>query len=419
MRKRLVAALLALSAPLGAQATQRESASLGGATLARVVRVAIASVPYEAPLAARGEWVLRDAWGRVHANGRDSPGWRIERRNRRVRGVSGDGRQTTAWSDEPFTIAATGEGTRVAWGKHHYRGVLLFVPTDTAILVVNQLDLEDYLRGVVPLEIGVRSRNDSAAVQAQAIAARSYTVVRVQEGTRRPFDLTGSANDQVYGGVDAEHPMADEAIAATTGLVLMFGSRVVRAPYHSTCGGQTAAPSEVWRGGGDESYLRSVSDGIPGSDRSWCDISPKYRWDRSFDRAALEDAVARYARTQNGGATQGGGSVQGARIVEQTRSGRAGTLVLDTDAGVVRLEGNEIRYALRAPSGEILYSTYFALEPVVGRDGRLMQLTLHGRGNGHGIGMCQWGAIGRARAGHDVHTILSTYYPGTQLARLP
>ena len=414
MHPRFVHALLALSAPTGALAAQH-----GDAVLGRSVRVAVASVPHEAPLAARGGWALRDAWGRVHARGREAPTWRIERRNRRVRAVSGDGMRATAWSDEPFTMVADGEGARVAWGNHRYRGMLLFVPTDTAILVVNRLELEDYLRGVVPLEIGVRSPNEWAAVQAQAIAARSFTVVLLQERARQAYDLTGSASDQVYGGVDAEHPMADEAIAATTGMVLLSGGRVVRAPYHSTCGGQTAAPSEVWRGGKDESYLRSVSDGVPGSDRSWCDISPKYRWDRTFDRTELEDAVARYARTQGGGAAQGGGGVRGARIVQQTRSGRAGTLVLDTDGGAVRLTGNAIRYALRPSSGLILYSTYFSLEPVIGRDGRLVQLTLHGRGNGHGVGMCQWGAIGRARAGHDVRTILSAYFPGAQLAPLP
>ena len=107
------------------------------------------------------------------------------------------------------------------------------------------------------------------------------------------------------------------------------------------------------------------------------------------------------------------------RIERRTRSGRVATLALDTDGGTVRLSGTELRTTLRSARGEILNSTYFSLEPVMGRDGRLMQLTLRGRGNGHAVGMCQWGAIGRARAGHDVRTILSAYYPGTTVARLP
>ncbi|MEO6446292.1 MAG: SpoIID/LytB domain-containing protein [Gemmatimonadaceae bacterium] len=421
MRHVLLAALLSLvTMPLRPLAAQRPAvAAVAAARAVRVVRVVVASAPYQAPLSARGGWALRDAWGRVHASGDGAPGWRIERRNRRLRAVSPDGARATAWSDEPFTLSASDESALLTWEKRRYRGVFQFVATDTAILVVNRLELEAYLRGVVPLELGSRLPNDSAAVQAQAIAARSYAVVRRQEALARAFDLSAAASDQVYGGVDAETAVADAAIAATAGLVLVSAGRVVRAPYHSTCGGQTAAPSEVWRGARDEAYLRGVSDRIPGSDRAWCDISPRFRWERTLDRAALDEAVARYVQAQPGAAALAGGGVRGARVEQSTPSGRVSVLTLDTGAGALSIARNDIRYVLRGASGEIVYSTYFSLEPVVGRDGRLMQLTLHGRGNGHGVGMCQWGAIGRARAGHDVRTILAAYYPGTHLTLLP
>ena len=77
------------------------------------------------------------------------------------------------------------------------------------------------------------------------------------------------------------------------------------------------------------------------------------------------------------------------------------------------MAGNDIRYVLRGVGGDLLPSTYFSLEPVVARDGKLTQLAIRGHGNGHGVGLCQWGAIGRARAGQDVRTILRHYYPGT------
>ncbi|MEO7962435.1 MAG: SpoIID/LytB domain-containing protein, partial [Gemmatimonadaceae bacterium] len=231
--------------------------------------------------------------------------------------------------------------------------------------------------------------------------------------------LTSAPSDQAYGGADVEQPGSDAAIRSTTGLVLSWNGRVVRAPYHSTCGGQTAAPSEVWQGANDDGYLRSVSDHIPGGDRAWCDISPRYRWERAFDRTALEEAVDRYVRANGTGMIVAGGSVRGVHIEQETPSGRVGTLVMETDGGALRLRGNAIRYALRGVGGEILNSTYFSLEPVIGRDGRLMQLTVRGAGNGHGIGMCQWGAIGRARAGYDARAILAAYYPGTVLTRLP
>ena len=77
------------------------------------------------------------------------------------------------------------------------------------------------------------------------------------------------------------------------------------------------------------------------------------------------------------------------------------------------LRGNDIRYVLRSPDGEILNSTYFSVETAIDRDGSIGRLTLRGSGYGHGVGMCQWGAIGRARAGHDFLSILGAYYPGT------
>lgn len=100
-------------------------------------------------------------------------------------------------------------------------------------------------------------------------------------------------------------------------------------------------------------------------------------------------------------------------------SGRVTALALVADGGAVELRATELRATLRSARGEILYSTYFSPEPVVGRDGRLMQLTLRGTGNGHGVGMCQWGTIVRARAGHDVRAILAAYYPGATVAQTP
>jgi stage II sporulation protein D len=92
------------------------------------------------------------------------------------------------------------------------------------------------------------------------------------------------------------------------------------------------------------------------------------------------------------------------------------SLVITTSKGTYHLRGNDIRFVLRLPHGAILNSTYFQIEDERVRDGIVTSLTLRGRGNGHGVGMCQWGAIGRARAGQDYRTIIRTYYPGTLLA---
>jgi len=102
-----------------------------------------------------------------------------------------------------------------------------------------------------------------------------------------------------------------------------------------------------------------------------------------------------------------------------TPSGRVAAIVITTDRTRLRILGNDIRYVLRTVGGEILPSTYFSLQVVRQDGGQFTQLSVRGQGNGHGVGMCQWGAIGRARAGQSFADILRAYYPGVQLVRAP
>ena len=113
------------------------------------------------------------------------------------------------------------------------------------------------------------------------------------------------------------------------------------------------------------------------------------------------------------------GAAQTVQVASRTPSGRVATLVIQTDRGRYELHGNDIRYVLRTVGGALLNSTYFSVTAEQGGDGALDRLTVTGRGYGHGIGMCQWGAIGRARAGQDFLTILGTYYPGTTVGWAP
>jgi stage II sporulation protein D len=259
----------------------------------------------------------------------------------------------------------------------------------------------------VPLEIGTRAPGDAAAVEAQAVTARSYAYIHLSNAPTRIYDVTSGVIDQVYGGVAAETSVGNAAVDATRTLVLTYAGRVVNAPYHSSCGGTTAAASEVWRSA-DEPYLRPVSDRIPGTDRYYCDIRPRFRWTRTLAPDSLNAALRRYLATYTSVPGGNPGRVESLAVTSTTPSGRVGLLAITTDRGTFSVRGNDIRFVLRAPGGEILNSTYFSVE-------RLPRgsFTLRGQGNGHGVGMCQWGAIGRARAGQDFRTILSTYYPGT------
>ena len=392
----------------------------------RIVRISLGVTNSPGRVGANGgEWRLYDASGRsIMGRGVAGDAWAVERQGRRLRVVRGDG-ERSAFRDGPLVARPVGSGALVTWNGKRYRGELALYGTDTGVLAVNRLSVEDYLRGVVPLEIGPRVAGEHAAIEAQAVAARSYTYVRIggigpaAMPSERAYDMVSTVDDQVYGGADAEKPLTDAAVRATEGQVITYAGRVVNAPYHSTCGGSTAEVDEVWWRQPPEPYLRRVSDRIPGTvDRYYCDPSPRFSWTRSYDAASLATVLERYLR-QYAGIPAGAeiGAVRFVTTTGTTASGRAEGVRFETDRGSYVVRGNDARFVFRSSGGEILNSTYFTLQPTIGRDGRVSQLTISGNGYGHGIGMCQWGAIGRARAGQDYRTILQTYYPGTSLAQ--
>ena len=374
------------------------------------IRVLLTSGGTAPKIASPGGLLLTDRNGSLLARGTREAVWRVERDGHRVRAVRPDG-VGTVWVEMPL-MARPMNGALLSVGGAPYRGDLALYAGDTSILVVNVVKIDDYLRGVVPLEIGTRATTDSAAVQAQAITARSYAFIHLNADPSRPYDLTGGVLDQVYGGVAAETPVASEAVESTRTQVLKYAGRVVNAPYHSTCGGSTAAASEIWRSN-DEPYLQRVSDRIPGTDRFYCDLSPRFRWTRTIEGSVLNAALAQYLASYTSVPGRTPGSARDVTVASRTPSGRVGTITITTDRGNFVVRGNDTRFVLRAPGGELLNSTYFSVETTRTSSGGIAQLTLRGMGNGHGVGMCQWGAIGRARAGQDYRTILRAYYPGT------
>ena len=375
----------------------------------REVRVALVAPNPRLSASVEFTWLENDGRALISRGRRGEP-WRVERESRgaRLRAIRPDGVQT-AW--HRALVVRANPGGHVTVNSRRYRGDLIILPLDDTLIVVNRLGMEDYLRGVVAVEMGNRPTSDAAALQAQAVAARSYAWLRSGDA-QRPYHLHGSVADQAYGGFDMENEGASEAVETTRGLVLKHQRRVVDAPYSSTCGGSTAEPGEIWRTPGAE-YLQRVSDRIGATERHYCDIAPRYRWTRSLTADQLNGALERYLRAYTTVPGAGPGVARALIVRSRTASGRVGNLDVETDKGVFPLQGNAVRSVLRVPGGEILPSTYFSVESEHDRDGLVSRVTLRGQGYGHGVGMCQWGAIGRARAGQSFRTILGTYYPGT------
>lgn len=396
-----------------AQQNGRQAGGISRDDNDQTVRIALAQARPFARMYATGDWNVYDGpSGNLLARLHGDQSFTVEVRD----GMLVPSNSSIPAVRGPLIARPANSTVFVGFEGHRYRGEIGLAISRDGLSVINRVAVESYLRGVVPLEIGTdRTIVESAAVEAQAIAARSFTYTRMDDS--RPYDMVATTTDQVYGGVDAERPLADAAVAATQNMVMMYGGKVINAPYHSNSGGVTAAASEVWRSG-DEPYLISVSDRIPGTDHFYDEASPRFRWTRSLDASALSALLDRYLPQYSSAARGRVGVLMKVTETGRTASGRVAGLIFETDRGNFTVRGNDVRFVLRTSGGDILPSTLFTFEQTTGRGGRLTQLTIRGSGNGHGVGMDQWGAIARARAGQDVVTILHTYYPGTTIGRV-
>ncbi|MFO7892766.1 MAG: SpoIID/LytB domain-containing protein [Longimicrobiales bacterium] len=368
------------------------------------VRVGIVVDAPSIQVATDGRIELVDEGGRVRERGAGP--WTVTRSGSRLEATSG---ASTIRVDGVLVVRPVRGRVRVNGTGYH--GAVLLRPAASGVTAVNLLDLEAYLRGVVPLEIGAgRPPEVVEAVKAQAIAARTYAVRQLGRRDVLGFDYYGTVLDQAYGGADVEDPVATRAVEATRGVILTYRGEPIEAYYHSTCGGRTAALDEVWVGE-PRPYLRSVSDRTRGG--WYCESSSRFSWSEEWNETALLETLTVGLRGR------GMGTISEVRSIEvrgRTPSGRAEALEIRTDAGTTRVRGDSIRWVLRPEPGRILNSTVIEVE--ARGSGRVTGLTVHGSGWGHGIGMCQVGALGRARDGHSYRAILATYYPGTRLVRL-
>jgi len=337
----------------------------------------------------------------------------------------------------PATVTATREGLRVRYSGEDvvgstalfaepadsgapvrlngrdYRGTLTLSIVSAGVMAVNVVGLEEYLRGVVGAEMGRRTEQDREALRAQAIVSRTVAMRRAGQYRTRGYDLLATVADQAYAGIGFETPVSDLAVEETAGEVLTFDGRLIDAFFHSTCAGRTADGTEVYVGA-DRPYLRSIRDQDE-SGRIWCAISPRFRWQERWTGEALARTL-RETLVTAGAPAAVAASVRDIRVVDRTPTGRVAHLELVGEGATYTVTGPVARLVLRATDGSQLRSALFNLQ--VGREGgRIVQLVAEGSGAGHAVGMCQWGALGRSRAGLSSSDILSAYFPGTEITR--
>ncbi len=302
-----------------------------------------------------------------------------------------------------------------------YPGSVIVLPSaEGRVTLVNQASIDQYLLGVVPREIGAGSPLE--ALKAQTVAARSYAIGRALSARGKAWDLTADTSSQAYGGVSGKLDGVRRAVGETHGLVLMADGGVVRATYHACCGGSTAEAADIW--GGSLPGARAVYDGpgrasdlsdeqrvrallLDASPSLFCAGTDMFRWRRRYTAQQIETALA---RRQSGGV----GKLLDVRVSGRAASGHVRTLTFVGSKRTISVQGDPIRWAL---GGDGLPSTFFSLDRAGGGQ-PYTAYEFFGGGWGHGVGLCQSGAIGMARAGYDFRAILAHYYAGATVADL-
>jgi stage II sporulation protein D len=281
--------------------------------------------------------------------------------------------------------------------------------------VVRDVPLEEYVQATALSEFAPAA-GDLASVEAmlevQAIISRTYAVSHLGRHTRDGFDLCSTTHCQLYEPLRVNTSRwaaaAAEAVDRTAGVVLQFDGLPAQALFHADCGGHTSAPAAVW-GGDNRPYLTSHAD-------AGLDSDPHVTWDYRMSIDAASRALSVDARMP------GAGRIEAIEIVARDDAGRAErvgvrtTLTGGAKGTVLPLtvvRGEELRALLtRAFGARSIRSTWFTVRR--DRD----DLLFAGRGFGHGVGLCQAGALARLRAGARSDDVLRYYYPGTTLARL-
>ena len=271
-----------------------------------------------------------------------------------------------------------------------YRGVAELSMSDKGIVVVNELLLEEYLVGLINCEIS--SAWPIEAVKAQAVIARTYALHRRDARKSSLYHLESSVMDQVYEGCEIEDSRAHRAVSETAGEVLVYNGSIIQAFYHSNCGGKTEAAENVW--GARLPYMMGV-------DCLYCLTNPTTAWEQKVSLQEMEDKLRAAGHRVAG--------VSDIRPGVRNSRGRLKNIVISSSRGETVLGGDQFRKVI---GYGVIKSTNFTVTV------KNCEAQFAGFGNGHGVGLCQWGSKQRALDGFLYTEILSYYYPGTELKKL-
>lgn len=274
-------------------------------------------------------------------------------------------------------------------GKYSYHGRMRVVKNGGKIDVVNDVDLEEYVTGVVPYEIGARSPLE--ALKVQAVCARTFVWRRLDRTGKRHFDVHCDVRDQVYRGHLAYKSEVPRAVRYTEGMILTWRGEPITTYYHSTCGGKTESEAE-WL---------DKKESIPplaGAECGFCEKGKYKNWTVEFSEEEIRKAFGVSSE------------IQSIRTAGESKSGRAKEIRMVYGLGRTKtVQATSFRLKL---SPMTFRSTWITSIEKKGE-----KFVFRGHGWGHGVGMCQVGVIEMAQQGKSYLEILERYYPGTSVER--
>lgn len=277
--------------------------------------------------------------------------------------------------------------------KRTYRDVLEFsLAANHKLQIVNELDLEDYLRGVLPSETNPNWKEN--ALKAQAVVSRTYALFKMIENRGESFAVSSDILSQVYGGVTSEKPSTNLAIEETAGEILVYKGKIFPAFFHSTCGGATTKTENAWP--------IKPHPALRGGSCGFCNESQHYRWKANFTENELIAALKKTGRPVT--------AIRKFDAEDIDESGRPRFFVIEHPAGKIKIPANDFRLAVSPMKMKSVF-----IQRIV-RDGDIFQFV--GRGWGHGVGMCQYGDKKMAELGYNYRQILDYYFPGSEILRL-
>ncbi len=343
-----------------------------------------------------------------------------------VRPVGSDRVLLRSTGTQPISVRATPGGLKVGtqdisvarivihparspaiWVNDHlYRGDLaVYRRSGGRVMAVNVVDLEQYIASVVDSEMPAKF--PPAARRAQAIVARTYVLYQQQlAGAAREFDVYATTRSQKYLGYQyrdgrgrklAGESQSSRAVARdTAGMVALYRGELFAAYYSAVCGGRTANGPSVFA---------DAVDALVGVPCQWCRAAERYRWNRSVEREQAGRLLSEHFRRQG----QPFQRLKTCKVIAADAAHSGSRFEVGDGTQRYQIDGTALR---RLFSGSLLPSPFFSAR----LDGD--RLVFSGRGHGHGVGLCQWGARGQALAGRSAARIVATYYPGVQLVTL-